>query len=158
MGFGVLVGFTPFAAFAVVEKLAGILPGLASGLAVSVVLASRSAIRHRTVDLLEAGSAVMFAGLLLVALGRHAAWSVWEVRFYVDGGLALLVFLSVLVRRPFTMQHGKRIASAAVVQSAGFRRHNGILSAAWGCAFAGLAGVDLMMTANPPCRTAAASS
>jgi hypothetical protein len=150
MNAGALLGFAPFAAFALIEKLVGILPGLAAGLAVSLALLGWEAARHRAINLLEAGSAAIFAGLLLLSVLAPRDWSVWEVRLYVDGGLALAVFLSVALRRPFTLQQGRRVVAPEIARGRDFLRHNAILSGVWGLAFAGLAAIDLYMVMRGP--------
>jgi intracellular septation protein A len=149
MGFHALLGFAPFVAFALVEKLVGIVPGLATGLVVSLALVAWEAVRSRTVHILEAGSALIFGGLTLAALHLHRPWSIWQVRLFVDAGLAMVVGLSVLLRRPFTLQHARKHLSADAARHPDVLRHNAILSGAWGLAFAGLALVDAYMTAVP---------
>lgn len=143
-----LLGFAPFAAFVLFEKLIGIAPGLAAGLTVSLGVVAWEALRHRSANILELGSAAIFASLTILAFQDEARWSVWEVRLYVDGALATIVFLSVLLRRPFTMQQGKKMVAAEVVCDPQFLRHNTILSAAWGLAFTALTLVDIYMSAH----------
>jgi hypothetical protein len=150
MGFKALLGFAPFAAFILIENLFGTVPGLVAGLAASLALLAWEAVRgHRTINILEAGSAVMFAGLAILAVSEGRTWSVWEVRLYVDLGLALVVFLSVVLRRPFTLQSGRQAVSPDVAATTDFLRHNILLSSAWGLAFLGLAAIDLRMVAYP---------
>jgi hypothetical protein len=149
MAIRALLGFAPFIAFAVVEKLVGIVPGLIAGLVVSIVLAAWEAIRHHSINILESGSAIIFGTLVILALRQTVTWSTWDVRLYVDAGLSLVVFLSVILSRPFTMQAGQKQVSADVARSPAFLRHNVILSCAWGAAFAALAAIDLHMTLDP---------
>lgn len=149
MGFQAVLGFAPFVTFALIEKLVGITPGLAAAFAISLALVAWGAFRHRTADILELGSALLFGGLALLALHGHRAWSIWQVRLYVDAGLALVVFLSVLIRRPFTLHHGRKMVSADVAQQPHFLRRNDILSSVWGFAFVGLAATDFYMTSVP---------
>jgi hypothetical protein len=146
VGIKALLGFAPFVAFALIEKLVGIVPGLAAGFLVSLALAAWEAVRHRAFHILEIGSSVIFGSLMLVALLDRPSWSIWQVRLYVDGGLALIVFLGLLLKRPFTLQHGLRSAPADAMRSPDFPRHNTILSMVWGVAFAGLAAIDACMT------------
>jgi intracellular septation protein A len=149
MGMKALLGFAPFAAFALIEKLVGIVPGLAAGLAMSLALIVWDALRHRPINILEVGSAVIFGGLAIWALCEDQAWSIWQVRLYVDAGLALTVLLSVLAGRPFTAQSGRSLVSPEVARSRDFMRHNILLSGVWGLAFVGLAAIDLIMTTHP---------
>lgn len=149
MSYKALLGFAPFAVFALVENLAGIVPGLAAGLVVSLALVAWEMARHRAFNSLEAGSAILFGTLTILASIEARRWSVWEVRLYVDAGLALVVLLGILARRPFTAQHARRIAAPEITRSRDFLRHNMWLSGLWSAAFAALAAVDLVMTTHP---------
>lgn len=148
MGFRALLGFAPFVAFALMEKLIGIEVGLAAGLTISLALLAWEVAGHRGFNILELGSALIFALLTAIAVHRYPTWSVWEVRLYVDGGLALVVFLSVLIRRPFTLQYGRRAVSPDARGGRDVLRHS-IISSVWGSAFAGLGVVDFIMTCDP---------
>jgi len=149
MGLQALLGFAPFVTFALIEKPVGITSGLTAAFALSLALVVWQAFRHRTANILELGSALLFGGLALLALHGDQAWSVWQVRFHVDAGLALVVFLSVLLRRPFTLQHGRKMVSADVARQPDFLRRNDILSGMWGLAFVGLAATDFYMASFP---------
>lgn len=151
---GFLLPFSPFIAFALVEKVAGVVPGLIAGALLSVALLIRDRRRgERDLNILEAGSALLFVALavMLLAGGRGAAdgWSLWQVRLWVDGGLLALVLASIALRRPFTLQHARRQVSPETAASAAFLRTNIILSGAWALAFAALVGADLLMVRDP---------
>lgn len=151
---GALLGFAPFIAFALVEKAFGIVPGLACGFAVSLALLVRDFMRgEREINVLEAGSALMFGGLTGAALASQASWSLWQVRLWVDGGLALVVLLSIAVRRPFTVQHARHMVTPQVAASPAFLRTNNIISGAWALAFVVLAAADLLMVSRPEAPT-----
>ncbi|NKF22022.1 hypothetical protein [Solimonas marina] len=152
MSYAALLGFAPFAVFALIEKWVGIVPGLVAGLLVSLGLATWTALRHRSANMLELGSAVIFGALAALALSVHPAWSVWDVRLYVDAGLALVVILGVLLRRPFTLQHRKTVDPTGITRDPAVLRRHLVLSGVWGLAFAGLALVDLYMTLDPGVR------
>jgi hypothetical protein len=149
MRFRALFGFAPFLAFALVERSIGIVPGLVAGLAISLTMMAWDAYRHGgALDILETGSAVVFGGLAILAMTGPGTWSVWEVRLCVDAALALIVFLGVVLGRPFTLQRGRRAVAPEIAETPEFRKHNAILSSIWGLAFAGLAMVDLYMAAD----------
>jgi len=148
MGFQTFLGFAPFLAFALVEKMVGIVPGLATGFVVSLALVGWEAARARSFNILEAGSAVIFGGLTLLVISRNQTWSVWQVRLFVDAGLSLVVFLSILFGRPFTLQHARTSATADARRDPASMRHNTVLSGVWGLAFVGLALIDLCMTTS----------
>lgn len=148
---GILMAFSPFIAFAVVEKAAGPVPGLAAGALVSLALLIRDWRRgERQVNILEVGSALMFGSLaVLAATGDPAAWTLWRVRLWVDTGLLLIVAASLAARRPFTMHHARRRVPAAVAASPAFLRANDVLSSVWALAFAGLIAADALMVWRP---------
>ena len=146
-----LLGFAPFIVFALVEKLQGVLPALACGALASVLLMARERLRGaRQINILEAGSALMFTALTGLALVRGAAaWSIWSVRLWVDGGLLLIVAFSMAIRRPFTLQHARHGVSAEVARGARFLHTNQVISGAWALAFLVLVAADLLMVLRP---------
>lgn len=148
---GALLGFAPFIGFALVEKFAGVVPGLLAGALISVGLLLRDRLNgQREPNILEAGSALMFGALAAFAWSQGGdAWSLWRVRLWVDAGLCAIVLASIAAGRPFTLQHARRRVSADVAGSARFLRGNRLLSAVWAAAFAGLAAVDLLMLLRP---------
>lgn len=148
---GALLGFAPFIGFALFEKLLGVVAGLAVGALISIALLVADRLQgQREVNILEAGSAVMFTVLAGLAFSQGGdAWSLWRVRLWVDGGLLLIVVASMVVGRPFTLHHARRRVSAQVARSPRFLRTNNILSGAWAVAFAVLVAADLLMVLSP---------
>jgi hypothetical protein len=53
------------------------------------------------------------------------------VRLAVDGGLALIVLISLVIRRPFTLQYAKEQVPEQFWSSPIFIRTNDLISAAW---------------------------
>ena len=148
---GAMLAFAPFAAFVLVEKLLGPLAGLAAGALVSIALLLRERLLGvREVNILEAGSALMFSGLTVLAwTGDAAGWTLWTVRLWVDSGLLLLVLFSIAIRRPFTLQHARRQVSAEIAARPAFLRANTLLSGVWALAFAVLVAMDALMVLRP---------
>jgi len=144
---GALLAFAPFIAFALLDRALGPVPGLAAGAATSVALLLRDRLQgQRELNVLEAGSALMFTGLALLAwTGDEAAWTLWRVRLWVDLGLLAIVLTGIALRRPFTLTHARRRVSAEVAASAAFMSANNRLSAAWALAFAVLSAADALM-------------
>lgn len=146
-----LLGFSPFLVFSLLDRTCGAGLALAAAAALSMGLLLRDRLRgERQVNLLEAGSAVMFFGLSVMAFaGPESAWSLWRVRLWVDAGLVLIVVAGLLLQRPFTLHHARRQASPDVVASAAFVRANMVISGAWGLAFAVVTLVDALMVFEP---------
>lgn len=155
---GILLGFSPFIAFALVERLLGPTSGLAAGAAMSLGLLLRDRLRgDRDLNLLEAGSAFLFTLLTVIALtGDASAWTVWRVRLSVDLGLLLIVLFSLGIGRPFTLHEARRRLAPEVASSPAFLRGNFVLSSVWAGAFAVLTAVDAWMVLHPDASAALA--
>src|SRR5579872_3801978 len=105
---GILLAFSPFLVFVAIERLVGIVPGLLCATVASVALLVRDAMsRNRSPKVLEIGTAILFGGLAAYALLVRSAWSVIAVRLRVDAGLLLVVLVSIMIRRPFTLQYAR---------------------------------------------------
>lgn len=148
---GALLAFAPFVGFALVEKPFGVVPGLVAAALISIALLLRDRLQgQRELNLLEAGSAVMFSVLAGLAFSQGGeAWSLWRVRLWVDGGLLLIVLGGIAAGRPFTLHHARRQVSPALARSARFLRANNVLSGAWALAFAVLVAADALMVLRP---------
>ena len=146
-----LLAFSPFIAFVVLERLVGTLPGLLAGAEVSIALLVRDRLRGGgPVKVLEAGTAILFSGLALWAWldgGQH--WSIAGVRLRVDLGLLLIVLVSMALRRPFTLQYAREQVSADVARSPAFLKVNNVITGVWALAFALLVVADLLLLYVP---------
>jgi hypothetical protein len=134
----------------VVDRLVGGAAGLVAGAAVSAALLVRDwATPSRTPKLLEIGTALLFAGLALYAVAGGPDWSIAGVRLRVDGGLLLIVLVSMAARRPFTLQYAREQVAPALWDSPVFVRTNYVITGAWALAFAVLVAADLMLVYWP---------
>ncbi len=147
----ILLAFSPFLAFVVIERLLGILPGLLAGAALSIALLVLDRVRGGgPPKLLEVGTAVLFVALAAWSWlhgGNH--WSIGQVRLRVDLGLLFIVLLSIAVRRPFTLQYARQGVPAEVASSPRFLRVNDVISAVWAGAFALMVVADLLLVYAP---------
>jgi hypothetical protein len=145
-----LLAFSPFAAFVVVEHLMGVVIGLGAGALTAALMLLRDAMSaSRRVKLLEIGTTLLFTILTLYALGTHAQWSVAAVRLRVDAGLALVVLASIVFRQPFTLQYARETVNKDLWDSPRFLRVNYVISSVWAIAFAVLALADALMEYVP---------
>jgi signal transduction histidine kinase len=145
-----LLAFSPFAAFAIVERLFGVVDGLGAGAFVAAILLLRDAISaQRKVKLLEIGTTLLFAALAIYAVVFDVQWSVAAVRLRVDAGLAFVVLASIALRQPFTLQYARETLSRDRLDSPRFLRVNYVISAAWAVAFTVLALADALMEYVP---------
>ena len=140
----ILLAFAPFIVFAVVETLAGPMEGLVAGALVSLSLLVRDwMIQRRSPKILEIGTALLFCGLVLYAMFSRVSWS--GVRLCIDGGLLLIVLVSMAVGRPFTLQYAREQVAPEFWSSPVFVRTNYIITAIWAVAFAIMVLADLAL-------------
>jgi hypothetical protein len=145
-----LIGFAPFAVFAVLERVGVTVVGLAAAAAVSLAAILRdTVVHHRSAKLLEVGSLALFGGLAAVAAVGGMHGSVLSVRLVVDAGLLVIVLLSLIVRRPFTLAYARERVPATSWTSPAFLKVNRTLTAAWALAFAFLVASDMLMLRAP---------
>jgi hypothetical protein len=145
-----LLAFTPFIVFVVVDRLVNIPAGLAAGAVAAAALLIRDLITPgRSVKLLAIGAFLMFGGLTLLVLTLGEQWSIAEVRLRVDAGLLLIVLLTMVLGRPFSLQYARERVAPAHWGKPDFVRVNYVISAAWAVAFGVLVLADILMAYAP---------
>lgn len=133
----ILIGLLPFLVFAVLERLAGVTAGLGAGALTALALCLRDwAGARRHCGLLELVSLVLF-GAMAVYAGVYAPdWSLMGVRLVVDAALLLVMLVSMLIGRPFTLGYAKADADPADWLSPRFIRSHYVVSGVWTAALA----------------------
>jgi hypothetical protein len=132
----------PFGVFSVLMVASTATVSLFAAAATCLVTLAIDAARGRSVKILSAGSAVLFAGLGLHLLLMQPDIGKSAVRLAVDGGIFLISLGSMLLRRPFTLQYAIEAVPAETAAMPGFLRANYIITGAW------TAATLLMMAAN----------
>jgi hypothetical protein len=118
---------------------------LASVIAASAICLATIAIDvwyGRSVKMLAAGSAILFAAIGLYIALLDPAFGTLGVKVCVDTGIFVISLGSMLVRRPFTMQYAVEAVPAEIAAMPGFLRANYIITSAW------TAAALLMLAAN----------
>lgn len=148
---GILLAFSPFIAFVIIERIIGVPAGLAAGAAVAAILIVRDRIKGgREIKILEAGTFILFGGLAAYAYSaQEVPWSIAAVRLRVDSGLLLIVLASIALRRPFTLQYARDQVSSDLWESREFVRTNYVIAAVWALAFAIMVVADIMLVYLP---------
>jgi hypothetical protein len=150
----ILLAFSPFLVFVVLERLIGVEPGLLGAVATSLLLLTwEVVIRRRTPKVLEIGTMLLFGALALYGGVTGAVWSIAGVRLAVDAGLLLIVLVSMAIGQPFTLQYARESAPPGLWRQAEFVRVNVVITAVWAAAFASMAVIDLawlMIPTLPP--------
>lgn len=132
----ILLGLAPFIAFFVLARWIVAAAGLGAAAAIAVALLLRARLRgQREVKVLEAGAAVLFVGLAIVASFLRPDWSVFAVRVFVDLGLVAITLGSILVGRPFTLQYAREQVPPERWTHPLFLAANRRISAVWAFAF-----------------------
>ncbi|MFE5737483.1 hypothetical protein [Streptomyces celluloflavus] len=131
-----LRSFIPWLVYAGVSS-AGWQWGALAGLVLAVVLlaADRAAGLSLESRVLEYGTIVFFAALTALAFARPDSGLQAYGSALSVGWLALIAWLSVAVRRPFTMAIARRMAPPEVWETPLFRRINTVLTAVWALSF-----------------------
>ncbi|WP_326619621.1 hypothetical protein OG863_20045 [Streptomyces decoyicus] len=131
-----LRNFIPWLAFAGVSSV-GWQWGALAGLAISVALlvADRAAGLSLDYRLLEYGTIVYFTALGVLAFTRPDSGLQLYGSALSMGWLALIAWVSIAVRRPFTMAIARRMAPPEVWHTPLFRRINVVLTSVWAASF-----------------------
>ncbi|MFL5285734.1 MAG: hypothetical protein ACJ8AW_33350 [Rhodopila sp.] len=147
---GLLLAFSPFILFAVLNGLAGPLPGLAAGTLVAAALLLRDAVTAgRTPKILDIGTTLLFGGLALYTVLTDADWSIVGVRLCVDAGLLVIVLASLALGQPFTLQYAREQVSESLRHHPIFVRTNVVVTWAWAVAFAVMALAEAALLTLP---------
>jgi hypothetical protein len=132
----------PFATFAALMLVAPAAPSLFAGAAIAAATIAYDLYRGRSIKMLAAGAAMMFAALGAWIALIDGSWTATGVRLAVDIGTLAIALFSIAMRRPFTLQYAREEVDAETLKSPGFLRANYILTLAWTGAFV------LMLIAN----------
>jgi hypothetical protein len=147
---GILLAFAPFIAFAVIDRLVGSTEGLIAGALVSAALLIRDWMSaDRSPKILETGTFILFAAMALYALLANPDWSLMGVRLRVDAGLLLIVLITMILRKPFTIQYARESVAKELWDSSEFLRTNYVITAVWALAFVVLVIADLILVYMP---------
>jgi hypothetical protein len=132
----------PYGVFATLMLVGSATTSLFTAAAICLLAIAYDAYRGRSIKVLGAGSALVFA-----ALGGYLAvtgdtWGVSAVKFTVDAGILAIALVSIAVGKPFTLQYARETEDAETAQMPGFVFANYVITWAWVLA------ILLMMAAN----------
>jgi hypothetical protein len=142
-----LIGFSPFVIFFVLMRVS-ISLALWGAFAAAFVLCIRDFLRSGILRVLDAGSILLF-GILAFYTGFIQTLSIPAVRFGVDGSLTLIIFITLIIRQPFTMQYAREQVPQDFWQTPLFVRANYMLTWVWAIAFLVTASADAAATFAP---------
>jgi len=137
-----ILGFAPFILFAVLSRLSADL-ALWAAFAAAFVVTIRDFVESPSLRLLDVGNLAVF-GLLALGRGFLAPdMSLVLVRALAELALFLLLAVSLLRRKPFSLEYAHATAEERARPL--FLRVNMAVSAVWTAAFAAMAAADIAL-------------
>lgn len=125
----------PYGAFAVLMLVTSAAVSAFVAAAICLLVIGHDAWRGRSIKMLGAGSAVLFAALGCYLVLVHPPLCSSAVKLAVDAGVLAIALTSLAIRRPFTLQYAREMVDAETAQTPGFIRANYIITSAWSGAF-----------------------
>ena len=121
----------PYGAFAMLMLVTSATLSLLAASAVCLATIAVDHVRGRSLKILPASSAILFAGIAAWLTMIDPSLSDKAVRLAVDVGIFAVSLGSMLVGRPFTMQYALESVPAEIAAMPGFSRANYVITAAW---------------------------
>ena len=121
----------PYGAFSALMLVTSAAVSLLSGAAICLAVIAFDAVRGRSIKILGVGSVVTFGAVGCYVMLLDPALGTTAVRISVDAGIFLVSLVSILIRRPFTLQYALEVVDAETKKVPGFLRANYVITWAW---------------------------
>jgi hypothetical protein len=121
----------PYGAFATLMLLASATLSLATAAAIALATVVLDVVRGRSIKLLPAASAVVFAGTAAYLNVFDPGLGSSKAKLAVDAGIFAISLGSMLFRFPLTLQYALESVPAETAAMPGFLRANYIITSAW---------------------------
>lgn len=125
----------PYGAFATLMLLTSAAASLFASAAICVAVIAYDAVRGRSIKMLGAGSAILFAALGGYVTLADSSLGSSEVKLTVDAGMLVISLGSLAIRRPFTLQYAREATDIAPALWPDFVRANYVITCVWTLAF-----------------------
>ncbi len=132
----------PYGAYALLMLVTSATVSLTIAGAISIATIALDKARGRSLKILPAGTAILFAAIIAYLQLIDPVLSGKAVKVAVDGGMLAISLGSLLVRYPFTLQYAVESVHPEIAAMPGFMRSNYIITGAW------TASMLLMLLAN----------
>lgn len=139
----------PYGVYAALLTVASAPLSLAAGAVLCTAVITLDISRGRSIKILNAGSALIFAALAAYVSFIDPTAGVSTIRVAVDGGIFALSLGSILLRTPFTLQYALESVPAETAAMPGFLQANYVITGAWTLA-AALMFIGNLMTLYVP--------
>jgi hypothetical protein len=121
----------PYGAFAALMLLSTAAVSLFSAAALCLTVIAYDAFAGRSIKILGAGSAIIFLALGCYVALIDSSLSSSAVKLAVDAGMLAIALVSLVIRRPFTLQYAREMVDAETLELPEFRRANYVIT--WAC-------------------------
>jgi hypothetical protein len=132
----------PYGAFSTLMLVTSAAASLFASAVICLIVIAYDILRRRSIKVLGAGSAILFAALGLYLTLVDCGLSGSAVKLAVDAGILAISLASLAVRRPFTLQYAREMVDAETAGLPDFLRANYVITSAW------TAALLLMLVAN----------
>jgi hypothetical protein len=132
----------PYGAFTLLMLLTSATASLFAAAAICLLAIALDILRGRSIKILGAGSAILFAAVGFYLTLVDSGLSNSAVKLAVDAGVFVISLASLAVRFPFTLQYAREAVDTETAALPGFLKANYVITSAWTGAFL------LMMIAN----------
>src|SRR3984957_5082131 len=139
----------PYAALTLLMLVTSPVPSLLAAAAICLTVIGYDVLRGRSIKLLGAGSAILFASLGGYLILVDPGLSNSALKLAVDCGMLAIALLSLAIRFPFTLQYAREVVDAQTAGLPGFLMVNYIITAVWALAFLLMLMVNLLMVYLP---------
>ncbi|MDD1545645.1 MULTISPECIES: hypothetical protein [unclassified Bradyrhizobium] len=139
----------PYGAFAFLMLVTSAMLSVFAASAICLATVAIDVARGRSVKILAAGSALVFAAIGLYLALIDPALGTLGVKLSVDVGIFIIALGSMLLRHPFTLQYALEAVPAETAAMPGFLRANYIITGAWTAAALLMAAANLVLLYVP---------
>ena len=139
----------PYGAFTFLMLVASATVSVFAASAICLATVAIDVAQGRSVKILAAGSAIVFAAIGLYLALRDPALGTLGVKLSVDVGIFVISLGSMLLRRPFTLQYAVESVPAETAAMPGFLYANYVITGAWTAAALLMAAANLVLLYVP---------
>ncbi|MBT8490606.1 MAG: hypothetical protein KJN62_06130 [Deltaproteobacteria bacterium] len=146
---GIFLSFLPWIAFWVLSGRDNYQTAAMASVAIVIVLNLRD-VRQRNIKILDLGTLAFFVLLAIASFSSDAVWIDHYAAPLSSAALFLIALVSILIRKPFTMQYAREQVDRKFWDTPGFYTTNRTISAVWSVSFA-VSTVTSYMKLRHPC-------
>jgi hypothetical protein len=139
----------PYGAYTLLMLVTSATVSMFAASAICLATVAIDVAQGRSVKILAAGSAIVFAAIGLYLALRDPALGTLGVKLSVDVGIFVISLGSMLLRRPFTLQYAVESVPAETAAMPGFLYANYVITGAWTAAALLMAAANLVLLYVP---------